>query len=322
MNKKYFPEIDICRGLGIILVVLGHALKQTGETNAMFQILLSFIYSFHMPLFFIVSGFVAVKVLDLKKNEDRIRYIKDKAARLLVPYFAVGIFYMPIKFVLSSFAVKPYDFSSAWKILIGENPNTVLWFLYTLFWVSVVSCLILNHKNLRAILVISGCLSIISYVLGSPIEFTKYLFFYIAGIYLRKNYDKVLDWIKGKNVFLVAVIFLIANIALYVTQAGGVTFVTAVSGSFCTLAVSRKILSMDGPVHKVISLCGKYSMDIYILSDFIATAVRILIWGILGWNYILCTIICFAVSMFLPIPVSRYIIRKVKLFRVLVLGMK
>lgn len=322
MNKKYFPEIDICRGLGIILVVLGHAFKQTGETNVLFQILLSFIYSFHMPLFFMVSGFVAVKVLDFSKNQDRIHYIKEKAVRLLIPYFAVGIFYMPIKFVLSSFAVKPYDFSSAWKILIGENPNTVLWFLYTLFWVSVVSCMILNHKNLKVIFMISGCLSIISYVFGSPVEFTKYLFFYIAGIWLRKNYDRVLNWMKGKNVIIVAVIFLVANILLYITQVGGFTFVTAVSGSFCTLAVSRKLISMDGFIQKVISLCGKYSMDIYILSDLIATAVRILIWGILGWNYILCTIICFAVSMFLPIPVSKYIIRKVKIFRVLVLGMK
>ena len=61
-NKKmYFPEIDLCRGLGIILVVLGHALKQTGETNTVFQVLLSVIYSFHMPLFFVLSGFVSVK---------------------------------------------------------------------------------------------------------------------------------------------------------------------------------------------------------------------------------------------------------------------
>ena len=45
-KKAYFPEIDLCRGIGILLVVLGHALKQTGETNTVFQVLLSVIYSF------------------------------------------------------------------------------------------------------------------------------------------------------------------------------------------------------------------------------------------------------------------------------------
>ena len=33
MEKKQFREIDLCRGLGIILVVLGHALKQTGTDH-------------------------------------------------------------------------------------------------------------------------------------------------------------------------------------------------------------------------------------------------------------------------------------------------
>ena len=32
-NKKYYNEITIAKGIGILLVVLGHALKQTGVSN-------------------------------------------------------------------------------------------------------------------------------------------------------------------------------------------------------------------------------------------------------------------------------------------------
>ena len=62
-NRKYFDEITIARGIGILLVVLGHALKQTGVTNTVVDVLIEVIYSFHMPLFFVLTGFVSVNLL-------------------------------------------------------------------------------------------------------------------------------------------------------------------------------------------------------------------------------------------------------------------
>ena len=322
MNKKYYPEIDVCKGLGIILVVFGHALKQTGDTNTVFQILLSFIYSFHMPLFFMVSGFVSKKILEFTANGERMKYIKSRAVRLLVPYFAVGLFYMPIKFVLSRFAVKPYDFSNAWKILIGENPNTVLWFLYTLFWVSVVSTFVIKKQNLNHMMIICGVVSLTAYLVQSPVEFPKYWFFFVAGMYLRINYEQIISRLRGKNLALVTTVFAIANVILYVTGNYVFTFFTAISGCLCSLAAARTIVQKEGIIYKITEMCGKYSMDIYILSDLIATAFRILVWGILNMNYLVCALVCFIAGMFLPIPVSKYIIQKVKIFKLLVLGIK
>ena len=45
MEKKRLEYIDIARGIGIVLVVLGHCLSQLDGS------LRTFIYSFHMPLF-------------------------------------------------------------------------------------------------------------------------------------------------------------------------------------------------------------------------------------------------------------------------------
>ena len=49
-NKKYYNEITIAKGIGILLVVLGHALKQTGVSNVPRNALISIIYSFQLPL--------------------------------------------------------------------------------------------------------------------------------------------------------------------------------------------------------------------------------------------------------------------------------
>ena len=61
--------IDACRGAGILIVVLGHC-------NPPFNKL---IYSFHMPLFFILSGYL------YKNKKDVFLYGK----RLLIRYMIV-----------------------------------------------------------------------------------------------------------------------------------------------------------------------------------------------------------------------------------------
>lgn len=71
VKRKSF--IDIAKGIGIILVVLGHL--DTGG-----QISREIIYSFHMPLFFILSGAFA------KTNTDFKAYLTKSFKTLYIPY--------------------------------------------------------------------------------------------------------------------------------------------------------------------------------------------------------------------------------------------
>ena len=74
MNRvKYF---DVAKGIAIILVIIGHCLSL--YTSNLTSNLTNFIYSFHMPLFFIISGFF-YKPGTLK--------LGIKAKQLLLPYF-------------------------------------------------------------------------------------------------------------------------------------------------------------------------------------------------------------------------------------------
>ena len=64
MNKKVL-NVDIVKGFAIILVMIGHSgmflfIKDKALLN-------SIIYSFHMPLFFIVAGFFMKEKVSLKK---------------------------------------------------------------------------------------------------------------------------------------------------------------------------------------------------------------------------------------------------------------
>ena len=52
-KSKRKPDIDVLKGIGIVLVMLGHQNLPIGH----------FIYSFHMPLFFLI-------LFPMSKNHD------------------------------------------------------------------------------------------------------------------------------------------------------------------------------------------------------------------------------------------------------------
>jgi fucose 4-O-acetylase-like acetyltransferase len=75
--------IDAGKGLGITLVVLGHAISGNLETRAVEN----FIWSFHMPAFFFLSGFVDTS---LRTNPAR-PYLRTLSQSIVLPYFYLAI---------------------------------------------------------------------------------------------------------------------------------------------------------------------------------------------------------------------------------------
>lgn len=88
--KEYFDYLDLAKGIGIILVIMGHSL---------FPLHIA-IDIFHMPLFFLISGIT----FSFNKNQDVGLFLKSKIDRILIPllFFSLvsGIFelIMPVKF--------------------------------------------------------------------------------------------------------------------------------------------------------------------------------------------------------------------------------
>lgn len=102
--KKRVTYLDLAKGIGIILVVLGHM----ENINAGLR---TWISSFHMPLFFVISG-----MLIALKNEDKKLIVQDsategrwsglktltlkKARGILVPYAWFSLIYIPIDIIV------------------------------------------------------------------------------------------------------------------------------------------------------------------------------------------------------------------------------
>jgi len=119
--------IDIAKGLGIAMVVLGHngsILFPIG--NVFYRI----IFSFHIPLFFFLSGAVFSTSYNLKT------LIQKRCRGLLLPYFATAFFFISFNFILNSkfsiqfiiFILKTSIYASGLNLFWSP-----LWFLPCLF---------------------------------------------------------------------------------------------------------------------------------------------------------------------------------------------
>lgn len=334
-NKNRYTEVDIARGVGIFFVVLGHAIKQTGVSAGWIRILTYIIYSFHMPLFFCLSGFVSAKILPMGKTE-RISYVGSRARRLLVPYFVIGLLYIPVKLRMSDLAVKSFTVSDIWKLFIGQNPDVSLWFLYILFIIEAITALLVNTYNFRSIWYGSFFLSVAIYWANLDIRTPKYLFFFLMGIWVRLKFEDCRkagyeDAMDGQDLlaFLALVLDIFAVIFLYRTTITVTMMITSLCGIYLVLwTSSRLVYNIDGErkelgrYARILFTLGMFSMDIYILHEPIMTVLKLILWNRLGLNYILCTVIIFICALTIPIPCSKWIIRKIPPLRVLLLGEK
>ena len=164
-EKRRFYEVDIAKGIGILLVIIGHSFPdvstEAGISIPLFRIIHDVIYTFHMPLMFLLAGFLSQRILKLNNMKTRGEYVKDRFLRLMVPYFAIGLIYMPIKIILSRFASQPYDIRSFWQIIVGENPDGGLWYLWALFVVQALLGLFISMKNYKYAVPVSAVISLL-----------------------------------------------------------------------------------------------------------------------------------------------------------------
>ncbi len=318
-------SFDIMKGIAILLVVLGHSVPDQASASGIasypLYLMRTIIYSFHMPVFFFVAGYF----MHIPLKEGFKKFIKDKSIRLMVPYFTIGLLYFPFKLVLSKFANQQIYPQDIWKIFIGINPDGELWFLYCLFFISIIIALLVKRVNLGLLIVsfIIGMLSDVLNIFSVPMvsKILYFQFFYILGLYIKKY--MLLDYMKSTGVALASlVIFSVGNyVLLYgINVLKILTLITAVSGIAITYYIANQIESRIGLYKTLLIFLGTVSMDIYIFSDIVKIPFRIVFWSKLGLYYE-AFIICFLASTILSILIG-YILRKNRYSRLLCLGMK
>ena len=188
--KERLDYIDMLRALGIILMIMGHV--------AFGNVFKKYIHIFHMPMFFIISGY-------FWKSQSFSSMLKKKARTLLIPYFAFGIFHLIIHFI----RIGHID-SHGFYLLLWENTAEggvpiagALWFLTAMFFSEILFWCVqrINLSEMwiaiiAALIAISGmaCATYLPYRL--PWAFDVGMLgvgLYEIGKLLKEKWNKLLD---------------------------------------------------------------------------------------------------------------------------------
>lgn len=187
--------IDVAKGLGILLVVFAHV-NYINPPNA-------YIYSFHMPLFFIISGVV----FNASKYHSFFKFAIQKTKALLFPYFLFSLLSIFLRYglaILSQDNLHIRDFLKHFlQIFIAQHSgtmdfNTPLWFVPCLFVTEILSYFILKVRNRYVQVSVSVICAIIGWFTQSSYSIIDFSFlpwnfgiamlgqlFFVMGNYLR-----------------------------------------------------------------------------------------------------------------------------------------
>lgn len=211
--------IDIAKAVGIILMVVGH----TRCPDYLRQL----IYLFHMPLFFLFSGyFFNQKYLDNKKM-----FIKRKLKTLYLPYvkwsllflliynfcFEINIYSEKVSYfgiVFHPYSIQDY-FRHALSILFSMTEHAPLlggfWFLHSILWGNIIflfSLRCIKGRKLMALLFIMTCLFLHFKIIIPIIEITSLdvlaALFIAIGFYLKENQGNLIIPLIPQHLLLLA----------------------------------------------------------------------------------------------------------------------
>lgn len=262
---KRLEYIDSLKGFAILLVVIGHvipwsfaSISSVMEMSPSPILLWKIIYSFHMPLFMFISGY-----LFGKSRFDSPGYLTKKLGQktlmLILPYFVCGILVY------------------LWR---GGREMTY-WYLLTLWQLIFITSIVnygverLKNKNLKIYLeiLILICIYIgiclVPYFYDSPYLHIWYnwyahlkdMFPYFAIGYLSMRYIKIESILN--NIFY-SLCLLIFCMGFFVEIP---KFVQSLSAIYCCLFVFVEYFT-SGPVISYFKRIGKKTLHIYILHLF------------------------------------------------------
>lgn len=211
-------RIDNLKWIWILLIVLGHCKLPDGN------LLTSYLFSFHVALFFILSWFL----FDENKYTKFTKFFKNRFLRLVIPFFAFNIIYFAINKSIWEYAWTTIRDFAIWVLYgdyLGDNWgiynntgwfnlwNISTWFLLALFTTSFYYFFLhKNTKSKKIKIILAFIFSIIIYIESkltsfrfpwwAEIAFMMLLFYSFWNIY-KDNIKSFVEKINYKYLFYI-----------------------------------------------------------------------------------------------------------------------
>jgi fucose 4-O-acetylase-like acetyltransferase len=295
--------VDAARGLAILLVVFGHAAgglidaRGPGSLVALRYVFLA-IYTFHMPVFFFLSGlFVEQR---LRKSTGA--FLRKLLTTIVWAYFLWSFVQFSIIFAMGSLVNHPA--SNYWRTILALpwSPVSQFWFLQALFLIHLLAILAWRLGGSRAVLSAALLLKLVAtfvpstpalslaaanapyYAIGmvlgwerashllerAPAQLRSIIFAGAAATFwlLCSNADSIQPFINVENAGSAG----IAKLAWIPAM-----LPAALLGGAALLLAAELLPRLPGHVGRAIEFLGSMSMPIYLLHVLFVAGTRIVL---------------------------------------------
>ena len=330
MDKR-LQYLDVARGIAILLVVFGHTLiKDFANSNLLLNYLRFYVYTIHMPIFFVISGILFEKNIKKYCKFSKSEYVKNKFLKFMIPYFSFSVFNYLLVFLLSNFslfaAVLKKEgfiifgfFNSLFSIITYINHiDNHLWFLYVMFIILIINRVFFNDLDCRRnrffiiiliILLYYLYICFSSYIPEIVFKVMRYNLIFIVGRIVYRFGSIFKNARTNRCVFIICFIFSMflflikdeREIWFYslINLIVELTFSIWIIFSFSNLCINNKVLNYFGN--------GEKSMVIYLLHMpfvlpfivFILTKMNLNVFAIIPISFISSLFVCFVLYNFI-----------------------
>lgn len=274
---------DTVKIVACILVVLGHLTQSMVKSGIMpeddlyswFQMT---IYTFHVPLFFICSGYLYQRFTRMESVGDWWFNVRKKFLALGVPYFAFTWITLAMKAVAGDAVNNAAEYDACETLFL--HPTAPYWYLYALFFMFLFTPVARSGRGMIVLFIVALGAKVVS--LSGVIEEVSLPYFanallinetwFVAGMGIA--------WLGiqeklGQHEMLIGLAFLPLSVAVYMWQLGAIAeFCVGVLACLCVLSGSVWI----GPKlarSKAFLFCREETMPVYLMHTICAAPVRI-----------------------------------------------
>lgn len=310
-NRARDQTFDVGRGIAMILIVLGHALigvKSAGLAPPLVPVLIVLLYSFHVAVFFVLSGVLAGSLVRRNARE----LARGLLIGIVYPYFLWGLLLVTAHFVMSSHTNNSVDQIDPVSFLY--SPPSVLWFLYVLFFGMLLLWAIRGLPRPARI-----AIGLICFAAGYVLDFWMLGHLRFIGLYIlafelgRSGLHTVLSrpWFAPvSGLIMIGSFWLAAGDTRPGYPALHPEYIPAmIAGAYLVLWLSKTIAegggAIAGRLTRVLALVGQHTMAIFVVHILLTAGTRIALGQIGIRNWIVIVILGTILGVVLPLIADR-----------------
>ena len=278
--------VDCVKVFACLLVVLGHFFQSMVASNIMpnssaYAWFNQTIYFFHVPLFFICSGYLYQKYSIVNSLRSWWRNTRKKAIALGIPYVVFSTVTWAMKTIFSSDVNIPIG--GLFETLVLE-PTSPYWYLYALFFCFLITPTFAN-KTMTAMGIVIALLFKMLSIFGKSGELyavqtvlSNEIWFVLGMCISAIAFD---EKAKSKNYFsagcIMAVIFMSLSILVFCKNVSfmGINFLMGLLA--CAAVVLMGSFLEVSNWNTIFDFWSRYTMPIYLMHTIFAAPVRIVL---------------------------------------------